>query len=193
MRLTPTIAAGVICLAAATGGAQANWTPRGSAEFPFWTAAVRGSDVSEFFSGYGFELATEREVRPGQTIGGSVVMMRGLMPNAVACATGDGYSGCGDERGHSTGVFATFRQYLPRSRERGNLAATVGVGLYEFSGEYLGKQFLAGGPALSYGAEAMTPKLWDLSLVASVRAQLVFGVGDRPMHVTTATFGIRAR
>lgn len=185
------------CCLAAKLPAQAVWHPRISAEFPFWTAAVDHRRNSLYYAGYGFELATERDIGRGQTIGATVVAMRGLAPNATACETarlsGPEIDWCSPPLGQSTGVFATLRQFIPPSISNRLVAATVGGGWYSFDAYYMGTHTMAAGPTLFYGAEAETPSFWSLSFVAGIRAQWVIDLTRSPIHVATATFALRMR
>jgi hypothetical protein len=176
-------------------GQAAGWDSRVSIERPFWTAAVGAGRLAQYFTGYGAELGTERELRPGQTIGASVVLMRRLNDGPLACETGDQSAAddCGYPLGNSSGFFAEFRQYVPRTRSGARLAATLGLGLYEFDGYDRGNRVEAYGPALLYGGEFASPTLWDLSLVLNVRAHLVVDPTASPLHVTTMSVGLRAR
>lgn len=151
--------------------------------------------MSQYIGGYGFEVGLERDIWQRGRVGATLIGMRRLAPNAIACYTGDtgGFDDCGNPLGHSTGAFATLRQYILRSANGAYLAATVGAGAYEFDGDYLGRRWQGSGPAALYGADAITPALWDVALMASIRAQLVFAIGDKPLHVTTATIGLRVR
>lgn len=185
----------VLALLFAAGRLQAQaWNARASAEFPFWTAAVGSGFVSEYGPGYGFELATERDLRPGLAGGFQFVSMHKLAPMACAGDTGDNSSSsCGNGLGRSNGVFGSLRQYLPRSSAHAHLVATLGFGFYQFDAHYLGRHVEAAGPTLLYGAEGEVGSVLGLSLVTNVRAQLIFGTSGPPLHVATATLGIRTR
>jgi hypothetical protein len=184
--------------ASAPVSAQYLWRPRGSVELPYWTAAVGGPNTSQlgktaqFYGGFGFELAAERDVGKGLSAGASAVVMERMTPNIVGCYTG-GVDVCGEPLAHSIGVFGIIRQYLPRSSSGGHLAGMIGAGFYQFEGDYVGRVLDTTGPTLLYGAEGQTPSVWDLSLMASIRAQLVIDPTSSPLHVTTVSVGIRVQ
>jgi hypothetical protein len=182
------------CLATLTAEArsQATWETRLSAGFPAATAVFRHGNRSQFFAGYSFEVAAERALGRGLAAGASLVATGGLAPGVCESDLVT-YDTCDDPLGRGAGVFATLRQFVPRSLSGAHLAGEAGMGFFIFNAFYRGKETKASGPTWYALAEAETGRLWRLSCTTGVRAQMIFDLFGSPVLVNTWTLGVRAR